>query len=617
MSLAIFTLIIPLFFWNLTANFFTTPKLILLALFALILTGQLIFSLFQTNSLRIPRSPHNLLYFFIIFAVLLNFILIPEGRPEALAGRGGLLLLLPLVSIIISLLPHTKNLWLTGFFVLTSILSLHTLLQLTWLYHAPFVPQIMQSRAFTPTGSFLSTLIILVAGLFASLASLRHASTRLRPLYLIVTFLTTISIVAIISLMLPGSPLALTLLPISATWSVTLDALKSWQSALVGVGLGNYSSFFSSVKPLFLNTTNLWNTLPQSGSSELLTILTTGGLSLFLPLVLLLIAALRHSFSTLAPINVIFITIALGLVIAPANLVLYFLLFLLLPFVLPLHTHELSLPPPIRLIITILILAPLLILLYFLSRPVLADYYSRAGQVALAANDGRAVYEAHLAAVRAYPQLTSSRLAYAETNLRLASALSQKADLTENDRSTIATLIQQSIREGKAATALRPHYSLTWLALGKIYRQLINVATGADQFAVSAYAQAVALDPANPSLRIDFGGLLVQLGTTNLPRARTEFTTAIQLKSDYANAYYNLAKLLESEKDFAGSLVAMKKVATLLPPDSPDQGSIQAAIATLEKQLPAPVATPSALLSAPSPLPSPLPGGPLELNETP
>lgn len=613
MPLAVATLAIPLFFWNLTANFFATPKLILLALLLLVLVGQFLFSLHRTRALTLPRGYSSTLYISIMLAVILNFALIPEGRPEALAGRGGILLLLCLISLFTRPSPSTKNLLHKSFLVVVVLLSLHTLLQLTWLYQAPFVPQLLQSRSFTPTGSFLSTLILLLSGLASSLVGLREH--RSRPLYLFVIFLTTISSVAIISLMLPGSPLALNLLPFTSTWSIALDSLKSWRTALLGVGIANYASFFSSVKPLALNATNLWNTLPQSGSSELLTLLTTGGLALFLPFTVLLVYSIRHAVTSLTALNAIYLVLALGFFIAPANLVLYFFLFLLLPFVLPTTHTTIDLTPPTSLIITAVILFPLATLLFYLARPVLADYYLRLGQLALVNNDGKGVYTAQLKAVQSYPGLASSRLAYAETNLRLAVALSQKPELTETDRTNISTLIQQSIREGKAATALRPHSSLSWLTLGQIYRQLINVAEGADQFAVSAYAQAVALDPGNPNLRLDFGGLLMQLGETYYPRAEAEITTAIQLKPDYANAYYNLAKLYENEKDYTKSLEAMKKVATLLPADSPDYATVQQAVETLKQQIPTPPATSSAELLNPSPLPSPLPGGPVELNE--
>jgi len=613
MLLEIFVLIIPLIFWNFTANFFATPKLFFLAILTLFLAGQVIFSLLKTKTISIPRNSSLILYGLVIASVLLNFILIPEGRPEALAGRGGLLLLLPFMSLLISFLPRTKNYLVTSFFILVSLLSLHTLLQLTWLYQASFAPTVIQSRSFTPTGSFLTTLILLLSGLFAALAALRSRTTRIP--YLVVIFLTTISSVAIISLMLPGSPLALNLLPFPATWSVTLDALKSWRTAFLGVGIANYAPFFSSVKPLALNATNLWNMLPQSSSSELLTLLTTGGLALFLPFILLLINGIRHSIGSPTPLNIIFLALVLGFVFAPANLVLYFLLFLFLPYVLPQPTHSLSPPPTIRLTILLIVILPLLTLLYYLSRPILADYSLRRAQLAALTNDGKSVYEAQLSAIRSYPGLTSSRLAYADTNLRLAIALSQKTDLSEADRTNISKLIQQSIREAKAATSLRPNSSITWLSLGSIYRQLINVAEGADQFAVSAYAQAVALDPANPNLRVDFGGLLIQLGTNYSPRAETELITAIQLKPDYANAYYNLAKLYENEKDYTKSLEAMKKVATLLPADAPDYATVQQAVETLKQQIPAPPATSSAELLNPSPLPSPLPGGPVELNE--
>ncbi len=627
MLINLFVITIPLFFWTLTANYFATPKLVLFLLLFVALVGSLIVTILGSHHLPYSRRASNLFLLLIIIATVLNITIQSEGRPEAIAGRATLLFVLPIISYLLTLKHRANHGLFTSFLIVVSLLSLHSLLQLTFLYQLTFLPSFMQNRSFTPTGSFLTTLTLQLAGLAGLIASIRHATFRLRPLYLFLILLTTISSVAIISLMFPGSPLALNLLPFSASWSVALDALKNVRSAAFGVGLANYTSFFSSVKPLALNSTLLWNNLPQSSTSELMTLLTTGGLTLFIPVLLLIISGLKNALSSLSPLGAAFIIIALGFIFTPATSVLYFFLFILLPYLSNVEPDSLPLAPSTRYATVGLILTVSITLLYFATRPVLADYYLRRAQIAFAGNDGKAVYEAHLAAVRSYPQLSSSRLSYADTNLRLASALSQKKDLTEAERNTVSTLIQQSIREAKAATALRPSYSPNWLALGQLYRQLINVATGADQFAITAYAKAVSLDPGNPSLRVDFGGLLFQLSTVaktdsekaNLvSRARSEFTTAIQLKPDFANAYYNLAKLLESEKDIAGSLQAMKKVASLIPSDSPDYGSVQAAIKTLEQQqLPAPSPNPSVDVSTPSPLPSPLPGGPVDLNENP
>jgi tetratricopeptide (TPR) repeat protein len=179
----------------------------------------------------------------------------------------------------------------------------------------------------------------------------------------------------------------------------------------------------------------------------------------------------------------------------------------------------------------------------------------RRAQLALTQNDGKAVYDNHRSALGFYPGMSGYNTSFATVNLSLASALSQKSDLTDTDRENIAQLIQQSVQSGKSATSLRPNDAAAWVTLATTYQNLINVAEGSDQFTVDAYARAISLDRANPQLRIQFGGLLMQLGnsakdeqvkTIYLDRAQNEFQTAIQLKPDYGNAYYNLAKLLES-----------------------------------------------------------------------
>ena len=117
-------------------------------------------------------------------------------------------------------------------------------------------------------------------------------------------------------------------------------------------------------------------------------------------------------------------------------------------------------------------------------------------------------------------------------------------------------------------------------------------------------------------------------------QAQNEFQTAIQLKPDYANGYYNLAKLLETAGDFNNAYLVLQKAISLLGPDNPNLGKatseLEAIKAKAEKAAPKttqqsqstkPAETestqqsiePESQISTPSPLPEPLEGGPIEL----
>jgi tetratricopeptide (TPR) repeat protein len=297
-----------------------------------------------------------------------------------------------------------------------------------------------------------------------------------------------------------------------------------------------------------------------------------------------------------------------------------------------------NLASPAHIFTSLVILSLVATAAFYASRVVLAESHIRQAQVAISNNDGKILYDESQKAVTLVPNMISYHLSYSQINFSLANALSQKDSLTDEDRNNVSTLVSQAIREGKTALSLSPNNSSVWLNLGSIYQNLINVADGADKYAIEAYTQAIALDPASPTLRVQLGGLLYQLGqstkdpvdkNTLFARAQSEFQTAIQLKPDYPNAYYNLAKLLESAKDYANSAAVMQKAISLLGPNNPDLVKANTELESIKKFIPKsspskspndpPVASsdPETTISEPSPLPSPIDGGPLEIDITP
>lgn len=626
----------PILFWTLTPNFFSTPKqLLLVAVLTLALFSYFVTTL-TTKVLVIPKSSLVAPILAFLSAIILNLAINSEGRPEAITGKGLILLSLPLLSLLLLTLKDkinfTKHIA-TAFIVSTGILAIHSLIQLSFGPSLTFLPSFMQSRSFTLTGSVLTTLTLILIGLFTSLSLLKSYEAKLHYYLFGHIALSVITIFAGLALLLPGGSLALDLIPYRESWSITLDALKTLRSLFAGVGLSNYSLLYSAVKPLSLNLTPLWNTLPQTGTSELLTMLATTGITGGLTLIWLMLAGFKLGKHNLlsSPISIIFILTSLSLVFLPGTVPLYTLFFVSLSVLDHKEGHMVELSKNSSLAIGVIGIILTLTTFVYSLKPIVAEYYMKQAQVALANSDGKAVYDNNLKAISWYPSISIYHLSYADINLNLASALSQKTDLTEADRQTISTLISQSIREAKTAIQLRSSYSLSWQALAKIYRNLINVAEGADTLAIEYYGRAIALDPANPLLRVEYGGLFHQLASATkddslklnyYSRAKSEFQTAIQLRPNYSNAYYNLSKVFESEKDITNAYLAMQKAVSNLDTSSPEYDSAVLELESLKSKLPkstTPTTQPSSNkdgeLTTPSPLPSPLPGGPIEIDK--
>lgn len=637
-QLIIFTLfsLTPIFFWTLTPNFFTTPKqiLFLLSVTTLLLTYSL--SIWKNHKLTLPSSKLNLPLILFAFSVIATLIANPEGRPEALAGKGTILLLLPLYTLLLkALLPNSKKIWnilSLGVIISTLVLSVYSLLSLTFLSSQSFIPEFMQLRSFTPNGSYLSVLFLLIVGISISISHLNTIKVHQKPFLLAHLTLSTVTSVAIIALMLPGGTLTPNLIPLQAGWSIALDALKSLRSLLFGIGISNFSLLYTAVKPISLNLTPLWNTLPTTNSSEFLTLLATTGTITTALITFLFFKSLISSLQK--PYLATLIIIVIGFFIIPASLTQYLIFFTILAMIDTHEPHLFNFNPKISLAIGIGLTAITIAGITYSLLPYLSEYYIRQAQLGLANNDGKKVYDNNLMALKFGPRISSYHLSFAQTNFNLATALAQKGNLTDQDRQQIAQLVEQSIRYNKNAITLRGNDPSAWRSLALTYQNLINVAQGADKLALTAYTQAISLDRANPTLRTEYGGLLTQLSqiatdsdqsNSYASQAISEYQTAIQLKYNYSNAYYNVAKLLESQGHYKEAITAMQQAIKYLDPNSSDYTQASNELDNLVSAHPATSSStatepsepdkPAEPLATPTPLPSPINGDPIELNQ--
>lgn len=681
----------PLFFLTTTSNFFSTNKqMLFLVATALSLILWSIHTL-QQNRLRLTASPLLLPLLFFLIATVLSLIFQPQSRTEALYNQASLFITLPIWFLIVSSLARSKSFVEKSLFVIiasTTLLALYSILHITYLYSLTSLPTWMATRAFTPAGSPLALVTTLLISLGLSLPlALSETDSLKKTILFVASGIQTAALVAYLSLMLPGQALALNLIPVSAGWSITLDALKNIRTFFVGAGIGNFSSLYTQAKPVFLNNTLLWNVTPQTSSNEILQIITSLGVLGFLAFAWIALRGLKLSYNpqkgSSDPEQ---LSLRIGLIITliifllvPANITTYVFLFTILALLTIVRKYKardvsdvvLSISarniidsqtldeniktqktPIIPIIFASLSSVIVLLFLYFGSRAYGAEVNIKQASDALLKNDAQGVYQRHIDAIQKVPTLTAYRLSYSQINLSLANSIAQQENLSDQDRQQIAQLVQQAVREARVATTLQPANAQTWANLGNIYRNLINVAQGSDNFAAEAYATAINLDPANPILRIEYGGFFYQLAQTPisqlnqqnqnqqnnqqltpeqeeavrqnlLQNALQQFQMAIQLKPDFANGYYNLAKALELGGNIQGAYQAMQQVIATLPKDAPDYekaltelSDLQAKLPNEEQQVQEPVtAEEDTTLTEPSPLPSPLPGGPITLPE--
>lgn len=634
--------LLPLFFLPFTLNFFATNKQALVITISLILILVSSLQILRTKNIAIPTGKLILPLGIFAVAITLNLVLIKEGSLESLVNRGSLFFALIVVALsaLTTFAPQKiASRTLSGAILGSTLLALHGILQLTFLHAQTYLPTWMQNQSFTPAGSPLILLSFLIPTLVATvILAFKKPDGKSKTIYLLAGGIQLAAGLAYLSLMVTSTPFKPQLLPLGAGWSLALDALKTARSFFLGVGISNFPSLFTAARPLSINASEIWPLVQQASSNEFFqTLATTGALGLA-SLLYLMVSALKVGKNlSVTPENMalkgLLLTTVLTFALIPGNILTYTLFFVFLAVMgrqsedsAPQNYH---LATNLRLAIVALFATFAIVALYTSSRVYRAELLMRRAQQALSENQAQTLYDSITGALALVPEMTSYHTSFSQVNLTLASSLSQKDTLSDQDRAQITTLVQRAIEEGRIAARLRPNYFSTWQNLGQIYRNLINVAGGAEKFAIDYYAQAVNLNPASPTLRVDYGGLFYQLAqaaegqdakTAHLTRAASQFQTAIQLRPSYANAHYNLGKTLELAGNLPGAISSIETALSHLSPDSPDYSVATTELATLKSELaktqvPAPEPEVSGEdLSTPDPLPSPLPGGEIILD---
>jgi tetratricopeptide (TPR) repeat protein len=134
----------------------------------------------------------------------------------------------------------------------------------------------------------------------------------------------------------------------------------------------------------------------------------------------------------------------------------------------------------------------------------------------------------------------------------------------------------QAIVNSKNATDLNPISVANWSVRGFTYQSLVGMAQGAEDWAIKSYEEALKLEPANPFFLTQKGMMLLRKGILSqdekekgefFGRAEESFKKAIELKTDYAPAHFQLAMVYYNRGNLDDAIAKLEETKNLVPLD--------------------------------------------------
>ncbi|MEK7572085.1 MAG: tetratricopeptide repeat protein [Patescibacteria group bacterium] len=639
--LGLFLVALPVLFLSTTTDAFVLPKQIALTVIVSLIAISFGIKTIIDGRLKLRASPFHLPVALFIFVSFLSAIF-SVNRFDSLTAFVPLLFIGLLYFAFINIVKNQKQLLfiLSALILGTVLSSILALFSFAKIYLLPFPYTHVQF--FTTFGSLLDqalylALILPMTGyftyfFFSTMKGKRHAEafatenkknkTGGQAIFFSASFIIILFGLAITvyQLFTTQKPL---ILPFdlglqTAFAAISQDAGNVLKSFLLGSGVGTYLIDFTRFKPALYNLNEtLWSFTFFRSSSYILEILATTGIMgiasflflvfkivkedrSFFPILLAVLAALFLPFS-FTLVMLFFVLLAIfALIRIQSNPDKYsemdlYLMSLKKGFVVAVpedervsnaeKKHSKVLPVFFFLFLIVIIGIPM----YFATRFFISDFIFQRSLVAASENKGLDTYQLQSAAIAVFPYRDVYYRAFSQTNLALANALAvnaQSQDAENQDpqvQQNIVTMIQQAISSARGATTVAPFTSFNWNNLSSVYRSLIGFGQNADQFAVVTLQQAIALDPSSPQQYVELGGIYYQLGQYD--EAIRQFQIAIQLKNNYANAYYNLGHALEEKGDLQNALLAYQTVKNLVSNNEENSKKVDQDIAALQSKM--------------------------------
>ena len=628
---------VPLFFLPFTTDFFAFNKFFLLALIASVSLIAWSIRNLTRGKLHFTSSPAVVPLMFLVIVNIVSSLWISPTKQTSLLGQTSLFTSLTIIFITVT--ASQKNLFtiksaIYGLIASTTLISLYTIANYAGLVGKITTSTIFANRYFNLTGSILPALSVTIPVLVATTLFTTKLKNWILKATLFASVLVMIAASIInVSLLLPQSGVpTISILPFRAGWSIAVDTMKTWQTALFGTGPETYFSAFTRLRPAFLNLDKyFWNVRFSESSSYLLTLLTTtgilGGLSFLAAFLRPLMVSLKARqkveekavFSFLLTALVItvisFFVIPTGVV----TLSLGILLLICLTIALKLDNHSsvkdvtLSLSANTQSIpsyhdipetasstitssflpwfVTFLAVALLSVFWFLAGKTYFASVsYQQATQIA---KDDP--YSSFLKYQKA-AQMDTNNPYYlqkmSQIYLAIANSYLTKEDGTDEDKKNGTDFAQRALDAAKISAQNDPLNVTVWENLASIYRTLVPYAQGSADMAISHSLQALNLDPTNPSIYLQLGTLFYNFGDAD--QAIKYMDRTIELKQNWDLPYYNLTSIYRTRKEYAKALQYARAGLQYTDPKSTDLPTIQDEIKALEKLAPAAAATSSA-----------------------
>jgi len=626
--LSVYLVLVPLALSSITlGSVYDFPKWLLTVAVAVVLMLLWGVQTIITRKLVLPPRLVTISLTLIVAVTIISMLLSRSNLVNFLMGKAGFMIAFIMIVIFGSVLVGKRAVNLIPSLIIGAFLaSTAQILSFFGILPKIITDPVVSAKIFTPLGSQL-TLLTFLGIILPTIIYLAFSSKEAmkKVLLFVVSGVTTLALILALAQVLPNQPAAPTLMPFSSGWSLAVDQLKTGKTALFGVGPDRFAITYAKLRSAALNSGDLWQVRYPSSTNEWLTILTTLGLTGLAMLVLAIVVfsktlLKRRAETNFAALGMSWIALLIFLTILPASFASLMLMFVLMLILAGQESKNFVVfESELNIITGIPAVILALAMFYFTGRAAFAEAVF--GDSLRKGTEGKYIemYNQQIQALKYNPYIVRYRLSYSNTNFAIANGLAAQENLTDDDREKITNLISQSIREAKAAVALDSENANSWVNLANIYRQLINFAQGADQWAIASYIQAIRLDNTNPQLRIELGGLLFSL--RRYEEAIDQFKQAIVLKPDYANAYYNLSNAYKATNQPIQSYAAMQNVLQLIDPNSADYEKALTELNELQKLLPqtaqqatAAAAARQSELTVPSPLPSPV-AEPVEFDQ--
>lgn len=587
-------IILPTFVLTSFIDVFNTPKLFLLIYSTL---GILILKLVKvalSGKVQINRGSFDLPLLILALSFLVSGLTSPLNKADAFLFPGSASIIISAVLIyFFSNQIDSKKKVEAALFSSAIVLSIFVLLGQTGLFeNFTNLPEIIKLPSFSPIGGLLPTAIFLAAILpltFDILANQKEKSTKVLTLVAASTILFALA--TSLRIFFPASGLEPALLDFDSSWNIAVDTVK--ERPLTGFGPGGYINAFNKLKPLEFNQTEFWNLKFNTARSFYLTVITETGILGLIAVFFLLSSSFkkikekikREKYSGRMVSLMIVLTL---LIVFPATSTIIVLLALLLslntqttPTKIDLNNANSSKIPSLMTTLPLIVLC--FYLGFILSSAVMAEGKFSRSLDNLSEGKISESYDGIREVINASPEVDRYHVTYSRINIALAESLASKEGLTEDERASITSLIQQAIREAKIAVSINTNKSSNWENLANVYRSIMSFAEGADQFTIQTHSQAIALDPLNPNLRITLGGVYYSLG--NYEKAIETLKLAVATKPDLANSHYNLALAYKENGNVKDSINQMSIVLSLLDKTSSDYQKAKQDLQILEGEI--------------------------------